>query len=86
MTQPAPTHLDRRDPANPAGLDIRAEADRELDHYGADAAGLVLLIPEEKWAEFLRLTGADPEGEEARYRGAKFRKGAVTAVVAQEGF
>jgi hypothetical protein len=85
MTTPRPTHLDQHDPAKDAVLDIREQADRELDSY-ADASGLVLLIPEERWEEFLRLTGAEAEGDLAPYRGATFRKAAVTDVVAQEGF
>jgi hypothetical protein len=86
MTEPAPTHLEQRDPANPASLDIREEADRELDHYGRDGGDLVLLVPEDRWDDFLRLTGSEASGDETHYRGARFRKAAVTAVVAQEGF
>jgi hypothetical protein len=93
MTEPLlqPTHLDQRDPAMDGARDIRAEADREIDAYD-DRAGLVLLMPEDRWADFLRLTDAAPqgegggEGEATTYRGVTFRKAAVTAVVAQEGF
>jgi hypothetical protein len=83
--EPRPTHLDQRDPALPAAADIREEADREIDHY-RDRGDLVLLIPEDRWDEFVRLTGAEADGEAVRYRGVTFRKAAVTAVVAQEGF
>jgi hypothetical protein len=85
MTEPHPTHLDQRDPAK-AGLSIREEADREIDAYARDLHDLVLLMPEDCWADFLRETGCEDQGGEARYRGVLFRKAAVTAVVAQEGF
>jgi len=87
MTDPAPTHLDQKDPGKPSGLSIREEADREIDAYD-DLANLVLLMPEDRWAEFVRDTGqtADEAAGEVRYRGVLFRKAAVTAVVAQEGF
>lgn len=87
MTDPAPTHLDQKDPGKPAGLSIRQEADREIEAYD-DLANLVLLMPEDRWDEFLRETGetADAAAGEVRYRGVLFRKAPVTAVVAQEGF
>lgn len=85
MTQPQPSHLDQRDPAK-AGLDIRQAVDAEIEHYGRDLHELVLLVPEDRWDEFLRLSGCEPRGETAEYRGAILRKAAVTAVVAQEGF
>ena len=66
-------------------MDVREEADREIDAY-PEREGLVMLIPEDRWDEFLRQTGLDPDGEEVSYRGALCRKGAVTAVIAQEGF
>jgi hypothetical protein len=47
---------------------------------------LVLLLPEDRWDEFLRLTGSEEHDDETRYRGVTFRKAAVTAVVAQDGF
>jgi hypothetical protein len=81
--EPQPTHLDQRDPGKPAG-DIRDEVDREIAAYG-QLADLVLLVPEDRWAEFLRLTGVSGDGE-VQYRGATLRKAAITAVVAQEGF
>jgi hypothetical protein len=89
MTEPSlrPTHLDQRDPAMDGARDIRVEADREIDAYD-DRSGLVLLMPEDRWTDFLRLTGAAAQGDggETTYRGVTFRKAAVTAVVAQEGF
>jgi hypothetical protein len=83
MPEPRPSHLDPRDPAK---ADVREEADREIDAYPGEAEELVLLMPEDRWAEFLRLTGLSAAGDEVRYRGVLFRKAAVTAVVAQEGF
>jgi hypothetical protein len=82
---PHPSHLDQTDPAKADVRDIREEADREIEAY-RDLAGLVLLMPEDRWDEFLRLTGAKPEGDEVEYRGVSFHKAPVTAVVAQEGF
>ncbi len=85
MSTPEPSHLDQRDPAMADARDIREEADREIDAY-ADHADLVLLMPEDRWDDFLRLTGAAAQEDETSYRGVTFRKAAVTAVVAQEGF
>lgn len=85
MTEPAPTHLDESDPAMAGSRDIREEADRQIAAY-AHLSDVVLLMPEDRWDEFLRLTGTAAEGDEATYRGVTFRKAAVTAVVAQEGF
>jgi hypothetical protein len=86
MPTPEPSHLDQRDPAKADVRDIREEADREIDAHEGDLAGLVLLLPEDAWTRFLALTGAADEGGEARYRGIRFRKAAVTAVVPQDGF
>ena len=84
---PHPSHLDERDPANADARDIREEADREIDHYaGQDRGDLVLLMPEDRWDEFLRLIEGQASGEETTYRGVTFRKAAVTAVIAQDGF
>lgn len=85
--EPEPTHLDQRDPGKADVASIREEADREIAAY-EDLAGLVLLMPEDRWEEFVRETGceADEAAGEARYRGVLFRKAPVTAVVAQEGF
>jgi len=85
MTTPAPTHLDQRDPAKADARDIREEADREIDAH-PDTKGRVLLLPEDRWEEFLRLTGGSEADGETTYRDVTFRKAAVTAVVAQEGF
>jgi hypothetical protein len=82
---PHPSHLDQRDPAKEGVRNIREEADREIDAY-SDLHDLILLIPEDRWEEFLRLTGCEARNDETHYRGVTFRPAAVTAVVAQEGF
>lgn len=84
---PEPTHLDQRDPAKADVRSIREEADREIDSYDA-LHSLILLLPEDRWDEFLRETGCEPveASDQVRYRGVLFRKAPVTAVVAQEGF
>jgi hypothetical protein len=81
-----PSHLDQHDPAKADVRNIREEADREIDAYVDDHAGLVLLLPEDDWEQFLKLTGGHDEGGHTRYRDVEFRKAAVTAVVAQDGF
>lgn len=85
MTQPRPSHLDERDPAKADVTNIQEEVDREIAAY-EDLANLVLLVPEDRWDEFLKLSGAEDAHGEVRYRGVALRKGAVTAVVVQEGF
>jgi hypothetical protein len=87
MTEPRPTHLDQKDPAKAGVRSILEEADQEIEAYARDLHGLVLLMPEDRWDEFLRTAACEPTGEgEVRYRGVRFRKAPVTAVVAQEGF
>jgi hypothetical protein len=86
MTPPHPSHLDQHDPGKPAGATIREEVDLEIDHYGRDLHDLVLLVPEDRWSEFLTLTGRPEREAETEYRGVTLRRGPVTAVVAQEGF
>jgi hypothetical protein len=86
MEETPPSRLDERDPAKSDVGDIREEVDREVEAYARDLHDLVLLVPEDRWAEFLRLSGAQDEGGEAQYRGVTLRRAGVTAVVAQEGF
>lgn len=81
-----PSHLDQTDPAKADVRDIREEADREIDAYGQDLHDLVMLLPEDRWSEFLKLTGGEDRGGDTSYRGVTFRKAPVTAVVVQEGF
>lgn len=82
---PHSSHLDERDPAK-VGLNIREDVDQEIDHYGRDLHELVLLVPEDRWAEFLSLSGCEAHDGEASYRGVTLRRAPVTDVVAQEGF
>ena len=86
MTRPEPSHLDQRDPGKAGARNIREEVDLEIDHYGRDLHDLELLVPEDRWAEFLSLAGCEGQGDMAEYRGVKLVKGPVTAVVAKEGF
>jgi hypothetical protein len=83
---PHPSRLDQKDPAKAGARDIREEVDLEIDHYGRDLHDLVLLVPEDRWAEFLRLAECPDRGEACEYRGVTLKPGPVTAVVAQEGF
>ena len=83
--EPRPTHLDARDPGKANARDIREEVDRELDTH-PERDGLVLLVPETRWDDFVRLSGAPADNETAVYRGATLKRAAVTAVVVQEGF
>lgn len=83
--EPAPTRLDVRDPAKPRSLDIREEVERELAAY-PDVEGLVLLVPEDCWADLARQLGLDPGLQEIAHRGVRLRKAPVTAVIAQDGF
>lgn len=86
MTEPQPSHLDQRDPAKAGARDIREEVDLEIDHYGRDLHDLELLVPEDRWSDFLRLSGCEAAGDMTEYRGVTLVKGPVTAVVAKEGF
>jgi hypothetical protein len=86
MTEPRPSHLDQRDPGKADVRDIREEVEREIEHYAGDREGLVLLVPEDRWDEFLRLAGLPATAETTHYQGVVLKKGPVTAVVAQEGF
>ena len=85
MTEPNPSHLAQTEPAK-RGLDIRREVDAEIDHDAPDLHDLVLLVPDDRWDEFLKASGTEARDGEARYRGVVLRPGPVTAVVAQEGF
>ena len=67
-------------------MDIRQETDREIDAY-PDRTGLVMLIPEDHWADFVRAIGsADARADEVSYRAVRCRRAAITAVIAQDGF
>jgi hypothetical protein len=67
-------------------MTIKDQADQEIDaSRGVDVA---FLLPEDCWDEFLSLTGARPEGDppEATYRGVRFKRAPVTAIIHEEGF
>jgi len=63
---------------------ILDQADQEIDAH-KDLAGLILLMPEDQWADFLNLVGGSG-GDTVEYRGVMFRKAPVTAIVPEEGF
>ena len=84
--KPPPSHLDQRDPAKADVANIREEVDREIDVYARDLHDLVLLVPEDRWEEFLKLSSCQPVDDAVFYRGVVLQKAAVTAVVADEGF
>jgi hypothetical protein len=84
--KPPPSHLDQRDPAKADVANIREEVDREIEVYARDLHDLVLLVPEDRWDEFLKLSGCEATDDAVRYRGVVLQKGPVTAVVADEGF
>ena len=86
MPDPHPTHLDQSDPAKADVCDIREEVDRAIEVYARDLHDLVLLVPDERWDEFLRLSGCAAQNEATRYKGVVLQRAAITAVVAQEGF
>lgn len=66
-------------------MSILDEVDREIDAY-PDHAGLVMLVPEDRWDAFVRDAGGAAADEELIHRNVRCRKGPVTAVIAQEGF
>ena len=49
---------------------------------------LAFMLPEDRWDEFLNLTGLTPEGDppETTYRGVRFKRAPVTAIIHEEGF
>ena len=63
MREPRPTRLDQPGPAKADVRDIREEVDGEIEVYARDLHDLVLLVPEDRWDEFLRLTGCATENE-----------------------
>jgi hypothetical protein len=69
-------------------MNIRQQADQEIEASRDGDADRLFLLPEEQWEEFLVLTQALEEGDppQATYRGVRFQRGPVTAIVPQEGF
>ncbi|PVM83381.1 hypothetical protein [Caulobacter endophyticus] len=69
-------------------MNIQQQADREIDASRDGDAQVAFLLPEDHWDAFLALTGAASEGEppEATYRGVRFKRAPVTAIIHEEGF
>lgn len=69
-------------------MDIKQQADQEIEASRDGDADIAFLLPEDRWDEFVSLTGAAPQGDppEATYRGVRFKRAAVTAIVHEEGF
>jgi hypothetical protein len=69
-------------------MDIRQQADQEIEASRDGDADVAFLLPEDQWEDFLSLTGAAGEGDppEATYRGVRFKRAPVTAIIHEEGF
>ncbi len=69
-------------------MNIKEQADQEIEVSRDGDADIPFLMPEDRWDEFLTLTGVQPEGDppEATYRGVRFKRAPVTAIVHEEGF
>lgn len=69
-------------------MTIKDQADQEIEASRDGDADVAFLLPEDCWDEFLSLTGARPEGypPEATYRGVRFKRAPVTAIIHEEGF
>lgn len=69
-------------------MDIKQQADQEIEASRDGDVDVPFLLPEDRWDEFLELTGATPESDppEATYRGVRFKRAPVTAIVHEEGF
>ncbi|PZR34390.1 hypothetical protein [Caulobacter segnis] len=67
-------------------MDIRQQADREIDAAPDKTVGF--LLPEDEWEAFLAATGGEVRGDppETVYRGARFRRAPVTMITHEEGF
>lgn len=69
-------------------MTIKDEADQEIEASRDGDVDIAFLLPEDRWDEFLALTGARPEGDppEATYRGVRFKRAPVVAIIHEEGF
>jgi hypothetical protein len=69
-------------------MDIRQQADQEIEASRDGDVDIAFLLPEDQWDEFLSLTGAEGEGDppETTYRGVRFKRAPVTAIIHEEGF
>jgi hypothetical protein len=69
-------------------MNIRQQADQEIEASRDGDVDVAFLLPEDQWDEFLALTGAVTQGDppEATYRGVRFKRAPVTAIIHEEGF
>lgn len=69
-------------------MDIRQQADQEIEASRDGDADVAFSLPEDRWDEFLVLTGttAQDNSSEVTYRGVLFKRAAVTEIIHQEGF
>ena len=69
-------------------MNIKDQADQEIEASRDGDADMPFLLPEEAWDEFLALTESRAEGDppEATYRGVRFKRAPVDAIVHEEGF
>ncbi len=67
-------------------MDIRQQADREIDTAPDKTVGF--LLPEDEWSAFLAATGGEASGDPPQtvYRAVRFTRAAVTAITHEEGF
>ncbi|AYV48565.1 alpha/beta hydrolase [Caulobacter flavus] len=71
-----------------ADMSIKQQADQEIEASRDGDADLAFLLPEDQWDAFLSQTGAISQGDppEATYRGVRFKRAPVTAIIHEEGF
>lgn len=69
-------------------MDIRQQADQEIEVSRDGDAEVAFLLPEDQWDAFLALTGLVGEGDppQTTYRGVRFKRAPVTAIIHEEGF
>jgi hypothetical protein len=69
-------------------MNIQQQADQEIEASRDGDTDLAFLLPEDSWDEFLGLTGLASEGDppETTYRGVRFKRAPVTAIIHEEGF
>ncbi|MBO9557261.1 MAG: hypothetical protein J7515_01575 [Caulobacter sp.] len=69
-------------------MTIKDQADQEIEALGHRDRDIAFLLPEDQWDAFLSQTGAKAGGDppEATYRGLRFKRAPVTAIIHEEGF
>lgn len=69
-------------------MTIKDQADQEIEASRDGDVDAAFLLPEDQWDAFLSQTGATAEGDppEATYRGVRFKRAPVTAIIHEEGF